>query len=164
MSLCPSNLQTVYKSPPAAMALVANVWRATWKLRVLFMPTDSAIFFSSTFVWQSEVNPAKTFWLAALLPLSGNHDNAMLLNGMRTECFVFCMESITISHSNELCWMLPHIREEPTRFRNRTFGYLMIPGNLFEEIPFSLKVRHSDNYKTFRTMLLICCSKVHKTL
>ena len=36
---------------------------------------------SSTFVWQSEVNPANTFWLAALLPLSGSHDNAMALDG-----------------------------------------------------------------------------------
>ena len=32
MLLCPSNLPTVYKSPPAASVSTANVWRKQWNI------------------------------------------------------------------------------------------------------------------------------------
>ena len=90
MLVCPSNLPTVYKSPPAANDSVAIEWRLVWKLTFFSIPAAAAIFLRHMLQALRQVM-SKTFCPDLQPLLSGTLFNADWFNGIVT-CFpVFCM-------------------------------------------------------------------------
>ena len=90
MSAWPSNLLTVYISPPFVSARVANVWRAVWSVTFFFIPAVFAQSFNCRFIACSVGISANTKSSSVASPRSGRNFLACSDSGKYSGACVFC--------------------------------------------------------------------------